>query len=106
MLVFVYKFIVFLCLPAIGLWLFFAFAARPFVGFLPGYFKMVLASPLWFILSFFVALMGWKRRLGFWVYFLISLLLTPLVGVVAILLSGKKKAEPPTSPKTPDNPQP
>jgi|GEM_PF-2529465 hypothetical protein len=105
MLIFVYKFITFLCLPILGVWLFFAFAAAPFAGFLPGYFRMILASPLWFILSFFVALMGWKRRMGFWIYFLISLVFTPLVGMAAVLLSGKKKPEPEKS-ETPGSPNP
>ena len=84
------KFILFLCLPAVAVWLFLTLAAGPLVGFLPGYLKMMVVSPVWFVLSFFVALMGWKRRLGFWVYFLISLLFTPLVGLAAVLLSGKK----------------
>ncbi|MDP6799049.1 MAG: hypothetical protein QF744_04385 [SAR202 cluster bacterium] len=59
---------------------------------MPVYFKMVL-SPVWFIVSFFVALLGWKKKMSFWVYFLISVLLSPLVGIVVVMVSGKKAIE-------------
>ncbi len=100
MLALLLKFFLVICVPAIGLWFLFALIATP-LGFLftliatplavfiPVYFKM-LSSPIWFIMGFFVALLGWNRKLGFWGYFLVSLLLSPLVGFVVVFLADKK----------------
>ncbi|HAL46798.1 MAG TPA: hypothetical protein DCP37_03515 [Dehalococcoidia bacterium] len=92
MLALLLKFLLLLCLPAIGLWFLSTLLAAPVAGYMPVYFKMVL-SPVWFIVSFFVALLGWKKKMSFWVYFLISVLLSPLVGIVVVMVSGKKAIE-------------
>jgi hypothetical protein len=83
------KFVFVLGLPAIGLWFLFAVVATPLAAIVPVYVKMLL-SPIWFVIGFFVALLGWNRKLGFWVYFLISLLLTPIVGFLVVIMSDKK----------------
>lgn len=44
------------------------------------------------ILSFFVALAGRSRKIGFWPVFVISVLMTPFFGIIAILLSGRKNS--------------
>jgi hypothetical protein len=88
------KFLTYLCIPVLAIWYLFASLAAPFAGFMPVYFKILL-SPVWFVTSFFVALLGWKRQLGFWVYFLISLLLSPIVGILVVLVSGKKSRQQP-----------
>ena len=92
MLALVLKFLLFLCLPALGLWFIFTLAAGPLAGLMPVYFKMVM-SPSWFVVSFFVALLGWKKKMSFWVYFLISVLLSPLIGLVVVVISKKKAYE-------------
>lgn len=38
--------------------------------------------------SLLVALMGRKRKFGFWGYFFASLLFTPLVGLLFVIASG------------------
>lgn len=89
MLALVVKFFLVISFPAIGLWFLFALVSTPLAAFMPVYFKM-LSSPVWFIMGFFVALLGWNRKLGFWGYFLVSLLLSPMVGFVVVMLAGKK----------------
>jgi hypothetical protein len=100
MLAILLKFLLFLCLPALGLWYLFSQPALglwylfsqlvvPAASFIPVYFKM-LVSPVWFVSGFFVALLGWNKKMGFWVYFLISLLLSPVVGLVVVLIADKK----------------
>lgn len=42
-------------------------------------------------LCFFVAAVGKARPLRFWGYFLSSLLLTPLVGLLLLIAAGKKR---------------
>ena len=92
MLALLLKFLLFLCLPAIGLWFLSTLLAAPVAGYMPVYFKLV-SSPVWFIVSFFVALLGWKKRMSFWVYFMISVLLSPLIGFMVVIVSGKKTTE-------------
>ncbi len=42
-------------------------------------------------LCLFIGFIGRYRKLGFWGYFFASLLLTPLIGVVLLLVSDPKK---------------
>jgi hypothetical protein len=42
------------------------------------------------ILSALVAYIGKDRKFGFWGYFLCSVLLTPIIGLVIVLASDKK----------------
>ena len=48
---------------------------------------------LHFVSSFLVGLMGRKRSMGFWGYFFGSLLLSPLIGFLLVIASGKKEDE-------------
>ena len=48
---------------------------------------------LWVVLSVLVAFLGINRRLGFWGYFLGSLLLTPLVGLLLVFASSPQKKQ-------------
>ena len=45
----------------------------------------------YFILSLLVGFLGGKRKLGFWGYFFASLLLTPIMGILLVLVSDKRK---------------
>ncbi len=44
-----------------------------------------------FVLSFLVGLLGINRKWGFWAYFFASLLMTPLIGLLLVLASDKRK---------------
>jgi hypothetical protein len=48
---------------------------------------------LYVILSFLVSLLGIGKRGGFFLHFVLSLLLTPLVGTILLLLSPEKVAQ-------------
>ena len=43
------------------------------------------------ILSLFIGLVGINTRLGFWGNFFASILLTPLMGLLLVIASGRKK---------------
>jgi hypothetical protein len=47
---------------------------------------------LYLILSYFVALMGKNRKFGFWGYFFLSILATPLVGLLTVISSYPKSS--------------
>lgn len=42
------------------------------------------------ILDIFVGIAGKNKKIGFWGGFFLSLLLSPLIGIIVVLLSGKK----------------
>lgn len=44
-------------------------------------------------ISFIVGYLGRNRKMGFWGYFFATLLLTPFVGVVLLLVSDKRKPD-------------
>ncbi|MDR0952131.1 MAG: hypothetical protein LBM18_04335 [Oscillospiraceae bacterium] len=44
-----------------------------------------------FLFSFVVAYLGRNRWMGFWGYFFASLVLTPLVGALLVLVSKKRE---------------
>jgi hypothetical protein len=50
----------------------------------------MLISAGWILISLLIGLMGINRRLGFWVYFLGSIVLSPIVGLLLVFVSGKK----------------
>ena len=52
---------------------------------------------LWVLLSWIVGMLGRERRFGFFGNFLVSLLFSPLVGVI-VLLASDEKAQPPRRP--------
>lgn len=43
----------------------------------------------WFIFSLVIGAFGADRNIGFWGAFLLSLLLSPLVGLIGVALSGR-----------------
>ena len=43
-----------------------------------------------FVLSLFIGLLGMNSRLGFWGNFFASILLTPIVGLLLVIASGRK----------------
>lgn len=43
---------------------------------------------------FAVGLLGSTRRIGFWLAVIVSILLTPIGGFIAALISGPKRARP------------
>lgn len=45
------------------------------------------------LLSIFVAFIGMNRKFGFWGYFFASLSLTPFIGILMVLASGKRRLE-------------
>ena len=49
----------------------------------------MLTGVIYVVVSFIIACLGIKRRLGFWGYFFGSLFLTPFVGIILVLASGK-----------------
>ncbi len=44
---------------------------------------------LWVALSLIVAVIGKSRKIGFWVAFFLSIILTPVIGLVLALTSRK-----------------
>jgi hypothetical protein len=44
----------------------------------------------YFAASVLIALLGINRTMGFWGYFFASLLLTPVMGLLLLLVSGSK----------------
>ncbi len=48
---------------------------------------------LYFLLCFVIAVAGWNRTMGFWGYLFSSILFSPLIGLMLLIVSGKKKAE-------------
>lgn len=51
---------------------------------------MVVIPFICVIISFFIAYLGRNRKMGFWGYFFASLLLTPFIGILLVIASGKK----------------
>ena len=47
----------------------------------------------WLLLSFLVGAFGSNRRIGFWGTFFLSLILSPIVGLIGALLSKPKPSE-------------
>lgn len=45
---------------------------------------------LYFLLCLVVGLIGWNRTMGFWGYMFASVLFSPLIGLMLIIVSGKK----------------
>ena len=43
------------------------------------------------VLSLIVGICGMNRKLGFWGYFFGSILLTPIIGVILVICSDRRK---------------
>jgi hypothetical protein len=52
---------------------------------------MLLLILLWLFLSLVVALFGINRKFGFWGYFFASIILTPIIGLLLVLVSDPRK---------------
>lgn len=52
---------------------------------------MILYTIFSVIPASIIAFMGRKKRMGFWGYFFASLLLTPLIGLLLVLVTDVKK---------------
>lgn len=46
-----------------------------------------------FVASFVVAVLGRKRKFGFWGYFFASILLSPIIGLLLVAASSRKPSE-------------
>ncbi|RLC18649.1 MAG: hypothetical protein DRI57_08140 [Deltaproteobacteria bacterium] len=56
--------------------------------------SLILSYPpsiqiLYFLLSFVIALAGWNRKMGFWGYLFSSIIFSPLIGLLLVLVSKK-----------------
>ena len=49
----------------------------------------------WIILCFLVAFAGSDKKIGYWAVFFLSLILSPLIGLIIGLVSGEKEKAPP-----------
>lgn len=56
---------------------------------------MRYAFLIYLVISLLVGWAGANRKLGFWAYFFASLALTPLLGLLLVLVSDPRKALPP-----------
>lgn len=53
----------------------------------------LILSPYFFfylMAALIIAILGCRRKLGFWGYFFASLLLSPLLGLLLVIVSDKK----------------
>jgi uncharacterized membrane protein len=55
--------------------------------------KPMVIAVFWIICSFAFAAMGSEREIGFWPSFFICLLLSPVIGLIIILVSKTKATE-------------
>gem|GEM_PF-4939486 len=53
------------------------------------------------VMSFFTGLAGRNRKIGFWPVFVISLLMTPFIGILAVI--RRKQVKTPVWTSTPDH---
>jgi hypothetical protein len=51
---------------------------------------MLVYVLIWLLLSLLVASIGKRRKFGFWFYFFISILLSPLLGLLLVLVSAPR----------------
>lgn len=48
---------------------------------------------LYFALSLVIGIAGWDRKMGFWGYFFVSVVLSPAIGLMMVLVSDRKAAK-------------
>ena len=53
----------------------------------------VILILLWLGLTFLVAILGANKSIGFWGAFFISLLLSPIIGLIIIVVSSEKRGQ-------------
>ena len=56
---------------------------------------LVIVIPVYLFSAILVAFLGRRRMFGFWGYFFCSLLLTPILGFLFVIGSGKPPPPPP-----------
>ena len=49
---------------------------------------------VYLVICYIVALIGRNRKFGFWGYFFLSILLTPIIGLLTVVASDSRKKEP------------
>ena len=54
---------------------------------------MPLFFLVYIVLCIFVGIVGMNRKFGFWGYFFASVALTPLIGIIMVFASDKRKTE-------------
>ncbi len=52
---------------------------------------------VYLFLCYLIAFFGRNRKFGFWIYFILSFILTPLIGLIITLASDKRVALPATT---------
>lgn len=45
---------------------------------------------LYFLISFVIGVAGWNRKMGFWGYLFSSIIFSPLIGLMLVLVSEKR----------------
>lgn len=53
--------------------------------------ETIFAFFFWIILTFVVGAVGASRKIGFWGAFFLSLFLSPIIGIIIVALSDRKK---------------
>ena len=55
---------------------------------------MIITIPIVYIaVSFFFGYLGRNRKMGFWGYFFATFFLTPFIGAILLIVSGKKESD-------------
>jgi hypothetical protein len=54
---------------------------------------MIALAPFWIIIALAIGFFGRHYRFGFWGYFLISLLLTPVLGLLTLFAAVPRAAQ-------------
>jgi len=59
---------------------------------------MIVAVLFWIILSYIVAKLGSKKKIGGLSAFLVSIIFSPIIGLLVVIASGEKKEEQKSNP--------
>jgi hypothetical protein len=60
--------------------------------------NMIFAYPvniqlIYFLLCFLIAVAGWNRKMGFWGYLFSSVIFSPLIGLMLLVVSEKRNVK-------------
>lgn len=55
--------------------------------------QTIMPAIIYICISLIIGLLGYNRKFGFWGYFFGSLVLTPVIGLILVLASDKKKSD-------------
>jgi len=53
----------------------------------------IVAILVYLFVSYIVALIGKNRKFGFWGYFFLSIMLTPILGLLLVIASDSRKKD-------------